>query len=642
VTNSPYVRSSLAQATLEQLSPLIRRTLIEQQGFREAFGLKTDAVITFGDTGISIQRSQIFKAIRKVLSDWSEAVITDMDGRDWKVSAKREEGEQLSIIVSSDKQRYILPDFIALSPERATRLSSLENAAIDLNLPKNVIDSWRNILSERGLEDEEVDQFQSEFRDTPIYVMRLIRAEIQKGQSSTSSLAPPSRRYYERLVGEYDESSSIGDYATGSGKSFLQGLSEWSPYEGFLFSLFLSSHSAVAAEINVDRLDDKDIFRAFEFLVERGDRISQLGAIEVGLRILPERPEIEPLLVRLVKQIRDDDVDGHTSGFKLLSALFVFVDGELSKNRHLSDVPPFYRRLASLAQAALIQREAAREQIEVDSFCKWAVSVRGEQFYFQSLVDMRLEPRWNPDLAAASQLKADFFGRLMISAKKFEKNITNSELRSLLLSTEAGSLLAMMEFPRPYFPGPLEGKEADPNTLPSELVETIEAQLRTEEVGSGSFVALVNSAQIFHVDKSQADLAAEALKIGKHRLANIQEKPHLLAILRGLAIVAAVSRGQALADELRILVRRYRRDPQHHLSMDEALTICLVASASRAEPKEWRDTTGDWLTELAFEDLNDAEGESLYSHLQCLFQSAPELWFTCGRADAALRAYLGI
>lgn len=639
MTNSPYVRSSLAQAVLEHVPPLIRKTLIEQRDFREEYGFKADAVIAFGDTGISIQRSELFEAIRKVLADRSEVVVTDTDGRDWKVFAEGGEGEQPTVLISSNDQRYNLPDFTALSPDSGTRLHSFEEAASDVNLPANATDAWRDILSERCLEDEEVDQFHSEFRDTPVHIARSIRAEIQKGQSNASSLVPPSRRYFERLVGEYNESFSIRDYAAGSGKNFMEGLSEWRPYDGFLFSLFLSSHSALTAEISIERLEDKDLVRALEFLVERGDRISQLGAVEAGLRVLPEKPEIEPFLVRLVEQIRDDDVDGPTSGFKLLSALYILVDGELSRSRLLSDVPPFYRRLASLAQAALIQRETVSSPIEIDSFCEWALSNRGEQFHFQSLADMRLQPLWNPDFSEASQMKADFFGRLMIAARNFEKNITSGELRRLLLGSESGSLLSMIEFPRPYFPGPLEGEEASPNALPGELAETVEAQLKAEEVGPSSFIALVNSALIFRVDQSQAELAAEALKIGKHRLVNIEDRSQLLAILYGLATVAAVSRGQDLADELRILVRRYRRDTQYALSIDEALRICLVASASRPDLKDWRDNVGDWLTELAFEDFQGTEGESLYSHLKCLCHAVPELWVSCGRADAALRAF---
>ncbi|MEQ9488734.1 MAG: hypothetical protein RIM72_07050 [Alphaproteobacteria bacterium] len=639
MTNSRYVRSSLAQAALEHVSPLIRKTLIEQRDFREEYRLRAEAVIALGDTGISIPRYELFEAIRVVLCDRSEVVVSDTDGRDWKVFAEGEGGEQPRILISSDDLRYKLPDFTALSPDSTVRLRSLEEAASDVNLPANAIEVWRGVLSERGLEDDEVDQFHNEFRDTPVDIARSIRAEVQKGKSSASSLVPPSRRYFARLVGGYDESPSIRGYAAGAGKRFMEGLSAWHPYDGFLSSLFLSSHSALTTEIGVERLDDEDIARAFEFLIERGDRLSQLGAVEVGLRILPESPEIEPLLVRLVEEIRDDDLDCSTSEFKLFSALFVFVDGELSRTRIFSDVPPFHRRLASLGQAALIQRETVAAPIEIDSFCEWALNIRGEQFHFQTLADMRLEPRWNPDFADASQMKADFLGRLMIAGKNYEENISSEELRDLLVGSEAGSLHSRTRFPLPYLPGPMEGEEESPIALPDELTETVEAQLKTEEVGPASFIALVNSALIFRVDQSQAEMAAEALKEGKHRLANIEDRSQLLAILHGLATVAAVSRGPSLADELRILVRRYRRDTQFALSIDEALRICLVASASRSDLKDWRESVGDWLTELAFEDFQGTEGESLYSHLRCLCHAVPELWVSCGRADAALNAY---
>ena len=177
------------------------------------------------------------------------------------------------------------------------------------------------------------------------------------------------------------------------------------------------------------------------------------------------------------------------------------------------------------------------------------------------------------------------------------------------------------------------------NILPAEISEAIETQLGAEEVGPSSFIALVNSALIFRVGADQAELAAKALKLGNYRLANVEDRSQLLAILNGLATVAAVARSRALADELRILVRRYRRDAQYALSIEEAMRICLVAAASRADLNDWREFAGDWLTELAFGDLEGDDGEVLHSHLQCLCHAVPELWVSCGRADAALMAY---
>lgn len=637
--NSPYLKSALAEAAMDHIPPLMRNTLLEESGFRQEYGFRVDAVLSFGDLGVSVQRSDLFDAVRDILLGESVKIVTDTDGHKWELKNRSGNRELPSLALSQAEKRIILPDFLAISPDKVTRLDSFDKAASDVNLPSSSRNAWRNILAERALEDDEVDAYHSEFRDTPVQKVRLIRSEIESGKTSISTLVPYSHKYFERLVGAYDGSSCIRDYAAGCGKMHFCELSTWQPFEGLLFSLLMSSHSALTAEIDIDKLSSDELVSALEFLDKYGDRTSQLGAIELAFRVLQSRPEIEPVLIRLIEKIRDDDVTGMASGFKLLSALFIIVDGELSRTRLLSAEPPFYRRLAALSQAALIHRQLVNSDIDIEEFCAWAFRNRGEQFYFQSLTDMRMEPRWDPDFVAASQIKADFFGRIMIAAKNYEQNVKDTELHDLVFGTMSGSLHTHSEFPYPYFPGPLEGAEDTKHTLPPDIFQAIETQLSSEEVKPSSFIALVNSALIFHIDAGQAELAAKALKLGNYRLKNIEDRSQLFTILNGLAMVAAVTRSRALADELRILVRRYRHDVQYSLSIEEVMKICLVAAASNISLSNWREFAGDWLTELAFGDLEGDEGEVLYSHLQCLCHAVPELWVSCGRADAALIAY---
>lgn len=639
MANSPYVRAALAQAALEMAPPLIRRTLIEDADFREEYGFTADAVLSFGDSGVSIQRSDMLSAVRTLLSGRKQFDVTDTQGRKWRIRKIGAEGDPPRFTMARAKQRLVLPDFCALSPDRETRLRSLAEAAVDVNLPESASDRWRDVLSERALEDDEFDAYQSDFRDTPFHIGRAIRSEIQAGESSISSLVPPSRRYFERLVGTYDGSTSVRDYASGCAKEHFSQLSAWRPCEGFLFSLLLSSHASLTAEIPVNQLGDDELFRAFDFLDKHGDRLSQLGGIEVGLRILPSRPAILPVLERLVGHIRDDDVEQPMSGFTLLSASYVLVDGELSRRRIFAAEPPFYRRLAALSQAALIHRQLVNTAVDFDTFSEWAWGNRATQFYFQSLADMRMDPRWEPDFAAASQMKADFFGRIMIAANNYKQNVTSTALAPVILEKGPGSLHALSDFFHPYLPGPLEGADESQNILPPDMVETIKAQLAAEEVGPSSFIALVNSALIFRVGQDQAELAAKALKLGNYRLSDVEDRSQLLAVLNGLASVAAAARSHQLADQLRILVRRYMHDTQYALSVDEAVRICVVAGASRTDLNDWRDFVGDWLTELAFGDLKSNEGAVLFAHLHSLCHAVPELWVTCGRADAALMAY---
>ena len=639
MTNSPYVRSALAQAAMGLAPPLIRETLISDSDFREEYGFKSDAVLVFSNPDVSIQRSGLFDAIRKSISGASDIEVTDSEGQKWELSCESEKGEPPTLAISHGKQHLILPDFAALSPDSIIRLRSLDKLATDANLPTIAQDVWRKVLSERALKDNEVAEFHDDLRDTPVHIARSIGRAVTKGQSSVSDLVPPCRKYFERLVGTYDGSASIRDYAAGSGRQFFEQLSAWRPYDGFLFSLLVASHFALTCEMDVGHLETEDLVRAFNFLEERGDRTSQLGAIEIGLRVLPEIPEIEPSLIRLIQQLRDDDVDKPTSGFNLLLTSFCLVDGELSRLRLFSAEPPFYRRLAALAQAALIGRQLLETGADTDHFCTEVFEVRAAQFYFQNYADMRVEPRWNPSLSGAEQIKTNFLDRVLIAAIHNKKHIVSSALASLLFENGPGSLNAIHEFPFQYLPSPLDGTEDRQNLLPTELSRAIQEQLNADEVGPTSFIALVNSAMIFQVSPSQAEMAAKALRIASHRLANVESRAQLMTILNGLATVSAVTRNGSLANELRILDRRYRRDIEYSLTINESLLLCLASAASRTELNDWREFVGEWLTELAFGDLDENESESLHFHLKCLLHTTPDLWVTCGRAEAALSAY---
>jgi len=393
----------------------------------------------------------------------------------------------------------------------------------------------------------------------------------------------------------------------------------------------------MTAEIDADRLPRDDFSRTLDLLDKKGDRTAQIGAIEIGLRLLPSMPGIAPSLASLVKQVRDDDMTGESSGFRLFSALFLLVDGELSRARVLSSEPPFFRRFAALSQAALIHRELADASIDASKFYDWALSNRGEAFYLQSVADLRQEPYWDPGGATASQLRAHAIARVVGAAADNQMGDACGELGELVCVLQTWVDASLDNWLSCYVPGPLEAA-GNRVPLPSEFAKSITKQLTTTETSPTSFVALVNSALVFEVGTAQGDLAAEALELCGYRLAQIEDRAQLLAVLNGLAKVAARTRSGVLGDELRVLVRAYMRDPRFHISTEEAVRICLVSAASRTGMTDWRDFVGEWLTELAFGEMDGEAAMAFHSHLRFLCSIIPELWVSCGRADAALMA----
>lgn len=633
---NPYDKSLIAQLVLQQMPPSISNALIDDENFQKEYGIKTDAIICINEIGVCFKESELYTAIRDIFSGDVAKEIIDTSGEEWVIRDIRNKEKLPKLEFSSCKKCFIFQNLLGLFPDKTIRLNYLENVANEFNLPNGVREKWSKILSVRTFEDDEVNDFNIEIQDTPINQSKAIKNEILNNNCKISTLVPSSRKYYERLVGTFDGSETIHKYVSCTGKLFLEQLSLWQPYNGFMLSIFLSSHSSVTAEISIDKMTNKEVLRAFEFLEKNGDRLSQIGAIEIGLRVINEIPEIEQIIINLIQKINEDNPDNLSSEFNLLSSLFMLVDGQISQMRLFSKEPPFYRRLASLSQAALIHREIVKSNIDIASFSEWAFNSRARQFYTQSLVDMRREPRWNPDYASAKQLKSEFLGRILNSANKFRENINSEKLSKIIsktISVNASSSINLI------LPGPLEGTDIFHNILPDNIYEMIKTQLNKETLEITSFLGIINSAQIFCINSELVELAIKLIKKGNYQIINIKDKEQLIYILNGLAIVAAVSKSSTLANELRILVRRYRHDTQYTISIDKSITICIICASSRKDLKEWRNFVGDWFTELAFSDLVDYDGKILYDWLSRLRHIVPELWISCGRADAALLAY---
>lgn len=628
--------SLLALTALKFFPVSIRESLISDSSFRNRYGLSSDGQITFGDNEASFQTSGFYNSIREILKKRdTQQILLDTSERKWLLEVAPVNNE-CRISLSHGEYKFSLPDLSAFSPDRTERLNAFKRIAEEVNLPEKAVNKWRKILYSAALQDDEFEELHNEIKETPIRIAKLVRSEIARGESSFSILVPRSSLYFNSLVGEYQQSLNIVEYANSVAQKHISQLMSWRAYDGFLLALLLSSHSSLPFAIDIDRLTEDDLVQAYNWLQVKGDRISQLGAIEIGLSILDKYPKIEPYIKNLIQQIRDDNCDADSSRFMLLSALIVLVDGELARTRILTGKPASWRRLASIAQASLIEREIISLPVDVANFSKWALQARAKIFYLQGMTDLRHEPRWQPDSVSPIQLKAEFIGRIINVANQNASKIEASTLRDLLFGESPESLQSMIEFPFPFLPGPLEGgieSQTDPS---DDFLRIIEEQLSENSLQPTSFAALVNSALLFRFDSNQAELAVKAIRGVKYQLKQIGNKDELIYVLRGLATVASVTRSVELADELKILVRRYRHESVHKLSAEDTLWLGLIAAAAHSDLTNWCHFVGEWVTELAFQALQHDEIERLYSHLQQLFHIVPELWSTCGRADAAL------
>jgi hypothetical protein len=641
MTGSSYKRTVLALAALELFPKLIRESLISDSDFREFYELVAESQISIGKEGVMVAGSKLYDCIREILEDrTARPTLRDEAGNEWLLEFIEIDSEQC-VGMSHGEHRFLLPYFSSLSPDQAERLKVFDRNADDVNLSNQSVNEWREILASRPLSNDEIDALRKQLEETPTRIAYLISSDLAQRKVNISTLIPKSERYFACLVGEYQQAQNIIDHAQGAAKEHINQLISWRPFEGFLLSLLLSSHAFITLAINTDELEKNILIQAFEWLQKGGDRISQIGAIEIGLSILDRHPEIEPFVQGMIEQIRDDNPEEKTSRFYLLSSLIILVDGEISRAKILPDKPPYWRRLASIAQASLIERQVIKSGIDPAHFAKWAEPLRLQNFYLQTIVDLRQEPRWLPDYNSPHQLRSEFIGRILGASHQNNTKIQSPALRELLFGNGPDGINSHIEHLTPFISGPLEGGLDALREPTDEILRLIEEGLDEDIIRPQSFTVLINSALIFRLKLLHAQLAAKTLRSVKHQLRQAESKKQLFSVLFGLARVAAVTRSGELAEEIRILTRRCRYEPGRDLSADEAMRIGLIAAAAHTDQTEWCEFLGEWITELAFQMLQPYEMEGLLSHIEHLCRLVPELWCTCGRADAALRVSLG-
>ena len=96
MNDSPDIKAEAAKMVLATAPPLIRNSLLSRQTFGENYNIKAEPVLTFGDSGLSVRRSELYEAVRTVLGGAPQAEVTDLAGCVWNLHIETgKEGQTL-------------------------------------------------------------------------------------------------------------------------------------------------------------------------------------------------------------------------------------------------------------------------------------------------------------------------------------------------------------------------------------------------------------------------------------------------------------------------------------------------------------------------------------------------------------------
>ncbi len=631
-------RAVLTNVIRECYPPSIQEDVFRRGVIPDAFGLEIDVGFSFGNSGVTTQRSALYSAVRQAFKKPdSEVFFLDDQGRKWFVDVTNLIAGEYAVF--NGQQRMALPPLWMLLPNKRKRKSAFSKQVEKYNLSNEDKQRLSKLL-DGPITDDQADVFLSVFNDTPSQSLNRVIDELRDGSGRLDSLVPQSKHYYCLLVGQYDDEVSLEKYVKDKIRPHFSSLHKWSKQNGFRFSLWCCSHASISLELNTRFLSQDQLVSVYKKLAENGDLVSQLGAIETGLLHLKTFPALRQYIVEMIKRIRADDPANKDGAFNMLASLITLVDGDFGRQKLFADAPPFWRRLAAISQASMLEQAVNLAGIKKSSFSNWAWDNRSQVFYFQTIADLRKEPRWMPDYVSPHQLKSEFIGRLLNLGNGLSEQINDPDLLKLITDFSSKEVKASADFPGPFLSGPLEGAQEMGNILPKEISDIIDSSLETEEISVKSLTALLNSACIYKLDKEQTGKTIELIKKARYHL-KYDENASPYGLLNGLAIVAASTRSEDLANEIRVLVRYFIRNvSQADLKPREIFHALLIAAAACANFSDWCSYIGECMFEISMYDLCQDEAKHIHSHLHCLLSVEPGLWVTCSGAERALASLM--
>lgn len=616
------------------LPMFLRRKLVDERSFRQKIGFEAEEFVTFGED-IVFSRLLFFETASEALSvDRGQFEIEDKAGKRWILSREQISNGRVALKFANDSKSFFAPEFFVFLPDASERLRELDVVLKDHGFPLSGLSEWRDLLMDRALTIDELEEFSEDIMKTPFAFLKVFRRKIESTNVSAEDMVPKDIEYFENLSGK-GEHDTLPDLVSEVISGLVANYLAWDDEVGPRMALLLCSHPSISNVIASSGIKEQQLIELAEWVRDNGDIFSKVGVVEVALSAAYNLPELERVLDDIVQQIIALDPEDKSGPLQLMMSFIVLVESEISRTRVLKNWPTFQRRLATFSHAALLTRESAN-RVDVEHLSAWSMEKHGQRFYLQNLIDLRSEPRWLPDYADPHQLKQELLGRLYNAVGSVSRGLPDGPLRDILDPQNPESSFNRTRTLKSSFPGPLEGSDSSlRNPTPKELEDALDESLSGGMLTAKSVTVLINTTGLFRVGSEKAEKAVELIRASNFRFAENMGDAERFSFVRGLAEVASRLRSQGLARSVRAVARSHRDEPSNERRYSEEVIVCLIAAAAFEEFDAWREFLGGWLTELCF-NVSKGDADELEASVEMICSIEPRLRSELGAGLGAL------
>lgn len=569
----------------------------------------------------------IYEQASRVFAGILDVSVQDLAGADWLLQLT-DNNEAIVCRQPATSNAFTLQHAPLVAPESDTRIRYLQALADDHGLHPSQLAGWFDDVAAAPLDPLRLVGLESDLNDAPLPMASHIRELFGAPSASIADLVPLSPRYYDRLVLPYRHCTSLSQFAV----MLLERGTDENPSRQARHELLWSSHSSLVPSALIAAMDAESVKGLCRELLPTIDLWSLTGMIEALVRRPDSPTQLFDCLRCLLSAFRTA-MEDESGRLRLTVALGTLVDGRLNTCGRYTLAPVFWRRHASLAHAALIEREAVSKGLTPGDLATWASS-EATRFQIATMADLTREPRWNGFLMTEVQLKQELLARVLTVLDAHREDFANT-LDDIVFGEHSQSLASQRLLHLSALPGPLEGSVEGLQSLPEPLLDQLRTAFGDEDTSLTSRVLVfAHLAGMGGVpDDLNTQLAKSVMQLRQSDVP-IAERGSWPSMLMRLALSAASSRHHELADAVLQLILDRRRDIELGLRVVAGLTAC----GAHADIAKWAKSVVEFFEQCAQWELKKPQATFLLYVLRILGQAQPLLRPAMGKLLARLQA----
>lgn len=581
---------------INHLPQAIQDVIFDDDELFKTLGLSRSIIIRANIEGApAFSADDLYSAAAMAYEDGSTQIVQDTLGVEWSIVL--DERRFALCVDTRGGRKFPVAHSKLVSPNVSERVDYARVYASNVGIAERHIESWIAELTVAPLTASQIQQLERDFQNCPAWRMIHISKLLDEGNIAAADVAPTNRDYYLRLVTQWSGQASLGDFAALLGGVEVEGV------EGHtLWRLILSSHQWTTPISKIKEMSPDALRNEVLAVLENADLWSLVGLIEAMSAREDAFSELLDITTLAIDTFRSAITDDARIG--LTSALVSLVDATVNVSGIWADAPVYWRRLASIAQAALVERAVLSSSVDLRSFVDWADNSFA-LFQAACLADMNREPRWSGFMLHASQLRQELIGRALGALESRRDDISSGTLGDAVFGEHEDSLHSRRSLLLSALPGPLEGAVNLEQHLPEQFVALLESSL--EDEGQPLFRRVLAAAQLADMgalpEAVITKLAGAVRELDKSDLTS-DASDNVAIFCMMLSLAAAANRSDELAGATKQLILS-----QPSILLSVRLYAGISACAAESEASKWAAVVGHVMTRCTsmVESRQDAE-----------------------------------